>query len=113
MASHAMALIAARGKVPSTEDAPKPAVADGTSKLDAVLAALRAAECDLRSSQPPLRARGVVSLRHVARSLSAGEARPGVPSVEIKGNHALIAELESGMPVQALSAKEEMALIAR
>jgi len=70
MASHAMALIVARGDISSINDSRKQIVANRkTTILDATLMKLSQAECDLQSSQPPLRARGVVTLRHLAHSL--------------------------------------------
>ena len=70
MASHAMALIVARGDISLINDSRKQIVANrAMTVLDATLTKLSQAECDLQSSQPPLRARGVVTLRHLAHSL--------------------------------------------
>jgi hypothetical protein len=69
MESHAMALIVARDKTDDMDDIQKPPVTIGQSRLEAVVDKLSKAECDLQSTQPPLRAKGVISLRHIARSL--------------------------------------------
>lgn len=68
MTSHAVALIHSRGSIQSDK---------GRSRLPSapsvtIQEAIHQAEHDLRSDQPPIRARGVVSLRHVAQSFAQG-----------------------------------------
>lgn len=71
MASHAMALIAARNEVVTEDSVAKPRAAAGDrSDLELIVDHIIEAERDLESSQPPIRARGVVTLRHIARSLA-------------------------------------------
>jgi hypothetical protein len=65
MASHAMALIAARSHMPSifaNRDA------NGRSKRQMLMDTINEAENDLRSEQPPIRARGVVLLGRMAQT---------------------------------------------
>jgi len=71
MASHAMALIAARGSgmLAEVSEPPSDTTTDKMSSLDRILKKLSQAEKELQSTQPPLRAKGAVSLRHIARSL--------------------------------------------
>ena len=73
MASHAMALVAARNDVEyvAQTSGPTPtATADNKTDIELIADHICKAEQDLESSQPPLRARGVVSLRHIARALA-------------------------------------------
>lgn len=62
MSSHAMALIASRFHHEG---------ADAANEQDRPTCKLTQAELDLESSEPPIRARGVVSLRHAAAGLDA------------------------------------------
>jgi hypothetical protein len=78
MASHAMALIAARG-APRGE--PSEQKDQERSELEILTAKICQVETDLKSSEPPMRARGVVSLRHVASALS--EPAPNRPKVSL------------------------------
>jgi hypothetical protein len=110
MASHAMALIVARGDIASIdEDDTRTQIATNrkTAILDATLLKMSEAECDLQSSQPPLRARGVVTLRHLAHSLVNSNAVT---------RKALITEVEpKALPSSkhTVSSNEERALITR
>lgn len=109
MASHAMALIVARGDIASLDgdDIQKQIVINSTTTiLDATLLKLSEAECDLQSSQPPLRARGVVTLRHLAHSLINSNAVT---------QKALITEVEpkSLSSSNTVPSNEERALITR
>eukprot|EP01082_Thalassiosira_pseudonana_P014815 g13219.t1 g13219 contig8:181897-184150(+) len=63
------------------------------------------AKHDLQSSQPPFRAKGVVSLRHIARSLVDAEAT--TPSDEV-----IITEIHSSTPDRSTT-KVDVALVAR
>ncbi|KAL7501514.1 hypothetical protein ACHAWT_010088 [Skeletonema menzelii] len=74
MASHALALVAARNEVVTQDGSSKPRAAAGDkSDLELIVDHITEAEHDLESSQPPLRAKGVVTLRHIARSLATIE----------------------------------------
>ncbi|KAL3756304.1 hypothetical protein ACHAWU_007255 [Discostella pseudostelligera] len=110
MASHAMALIVARGELETSEAEPPPLADDRmNTRIDAILYKLTQAERDLQSTQPPIRAKGVVTLRHVARSL---ESQDGIGQSD---QNALITDMSkpTSTSVQALSAKEQLALISR
>lgn len=65
MASHAMALIAARSHMPSTLSNRD---VNGRSKRQMLMDTINEAENDLRSEQPPIRARGVVLLGRMAQT---------------------------------------------
>ena len=67
MASHAVALIRCRGTIQADYGQSRSTVAQNATVQERI----RQAERDLNSDQPPIRARGVVTLRHVARSLDA------------------------------------------
>ena len=69
MSSHAMALIASRSSEFDNSSTEKQVTAATKFGIDLVADKLSLAERDLRSRQPPLRAKAVVSLRHLARSL--------------------------------------------
>ena len=106
MSSHASALIAARG-VDSNDPGPDSADPDSTAdicktQLERRIEKLSKAEEDLRSTQPPIRARGIVSIRHIARSLepNSQERRAGRP---------LVVDVDS----ELLSTREESSLLAR
>jgi hypothetical protein len=79
MASHTMALIAARG-APRDEPGERKRNQE-KSELEILTAKLCQVERDLKSPEPPMRARGVVSLRHVASALS--EPAPHRPKVSL------------------------------
>jgi len=64
MASHAVALIRCRGTGQAADGQCRSSVAQKATVQERI----RQAEQDLHSDQPPIRARGVVALRHVARS---------------------------------------------
>ena len=92
MASHAVALIRSRGVVHTDEGLSRVPRAPGITFQEKICKA----EQDLRSDQPPIRARGVVTLRHVAQSFAQGlndDSSLDVPSkakpliVEIDGNN--------------------------
>eukprot|EP00984_Skeletonema_dohrnii_P011341 scaffold4515_cov124-Skeletonema_dohrnii-CCMP3373.AAC.8 len=105
MASHAMALIATRNEVVTEDSVSKPrAAASDKSDIELVVDHITEAERDLESSQPPLRARGVVTLRHIARSL----ADSGVSHVPKKS---LVIEVD-GVKTSDGS-KEQLVLLAR
>ncbi|KAL7539878.1 hypothetical protein ACHAXR_009674 [Thalassiosira sp. AJA248-18] len=120
MASHAMALIAARGRNANLDDVQRPAITTQKSRLETIIEAISQAECELQSSQPPLRAKAVVSLRHIARSLvqdedasgnrDAGPLKTSPDEGEVK---ALVTEIKSEVPANNFSAKDELALISR
>jgi len=103
MASHAMALIVSRNETDDNNSVQKSAVSFNQSRLEVIVEKLSQAESDLQSSQPPLRAKGVVSLRHVARSLTPTDSKS--PNGEEK--KLLITEAKN------LSVREETALISR
>ncbi|KAL9185102.1 hypothetical protein ACHAXT_002879 [Thalassiosira profunda] len=109
MASHAMALIAARGETPSSNNAASASSASKKTRMEAIVETLAEAESDLQSTQPPLRAKGVVSLRHVARSLTDGE---GSAQSEKRG---MVTELHGSTKTPALdpSTREGLALVSR
>jgi hypothetical protein len=65
MASHAMALIAARSQIPSRSANRD---AKGRSKRQVLMDTINEAEDDLRSEQPPIRARGVLLLGRMAQT---------------------------------------------
>ena len=92
MASHAVALIHSRGVIRTEEGNYRVPRAPGLTIQEKICQA----EQDLHSDQPPIRARGVVGLRHVAQSFVKGlkydssldissEAKPLV--VEIDGDN--------------------------
>jgi len=122
MASHAMALIAARGSGMSAEvsEPPSNTTTDKMSRVDRILKKLSQAEKELQSTQPPLRAKGVVSLRHIARSLVnddgvGGEDDASLLNLVNENGNAKITEVQttSGDPLTTMSAKEELGLISR
>jgi hypothetical protein len=80
MASHAMALIAARG-APRDESGEREKSKEEKTFREILTAKICQVEKDLMSSEPPMRARGVVSLRHVASAL--GEPIPHRPKVSL------------------------------
>lgn len=91
MASHAVALIRSRGAVNTEEGQAHAPKAPGVTIQEKICQA----EQDLRSDQPPIRARGVVTLRHVAQSFTQKsniKSSQGIPPkvkpliVEIDGN---------------------------
>ena len=119
MASHAMALIAARGAMAGEEVVQKPKAVIKKSRLELILDKLSQAETDLQSTQPPFRAKGVVLLRHIARSLvheggtSIGEDPSRTELLPQQEEQAgLVTEMKSGVPAK-LSEKDELALISR
>jgi hypothetical protein len=109
MASHAMALIVARGEVITSEVVLPPLAEERNTRMDAILYKLTQAERDLQSTQPPIRAKGVVTLRHIARSLESHN------DIGQSDQDALITDISKSTSnsVQALSAKEQRALISR
>ncbi len=114
MASHAMALIVARGEVVKSEgDVMPPSEKRKNTRMGAILYKLSQAERDLQSTQPPIRAKGVVTLRHIARSLEHLDPSKLSPGALMK--NALITDMSepTSKSVQTLSAKEELALISR
>jgi len=122
MASHAMALIAARSSGMSAEvsEPPSNTTTDKMSSVDRILKKLYQAEKELQSTQPPLRAKGVVSLRHIARSLVnddgvGGEDDASLLNLVNENGNAKITEVQttSGDPLTTISAKEELGLISR
>lgn len=117
MSSHAMALIIARGEVASSVDDLTPIFDERkTSTKDAILYKLSQAERDLQSSQPPIRAKGVVTLRHIARSLEhRNDSSQSESSSKVLEKNALIADMSecASRSVQTFSAKKELALLSR
>jgi hypothetical protein len=73
MSSHAMALIVAR-KTDGKDSTSRQEADTSKSGIELIAEQLSFAERDLESSQPPLRAKAVVSLRHIARSLNTAGA---------------------------------------
>ena len=65
MSSYAMVLIASR-QAPSSENSVEKN--EHTTKLDRIKSAISLAEEDLKSTQPPIRAKGIVSLGRLARA---------------------------------------------
>ena len=101
MSSHASALIAARGV--ESRDADPASTADTCkTQLERSIEKLSRAEEDLQSTQPPIRARGIVSIRHIARSLEPNgqERQTGRP---------LVVDVDS----PSLSSQDEASLLAR
>ena len=82
MASHSMALIASRQEKGDDNRSHEVANPGGHQS---VLDLLDQAETDLQSEQPPLRARGVVTLRHLARGFmpAPDDRRTGALVVEV------------------------------
>ncbi|KAL3794355.1 hypothetical protein ACHAW5_002944 [Stephanodiscus triporus] len=116
MASHAMALIVSRGEIAPADAQKTPLVINTKSRLDTILTTLSQAECDLQSSHPPLRARGVVSLRHLAHSLvNNGKGCIGVCSSDMVKRKAVITPIyePAAVPAKILSSDEELSLISR
>ncbi|KAL7466148.1 hypothetical protein ACHAXS_006441 [Conticribra weissflogii] len=118
MASHAMALIASRHVIDSSDDAPKP-LKPTKSRLSSILDEISLAEQDLQSNQPPVRAKGVVSLRHIARSLAnvkSSDENDSIPPIskENLNGGSFVTEISDTPGVVSLSMlKEELALITR
>jgi hypothetical protein len=117
MASHAMALIVARGENATTNDFQSPLVFNKKTRIESILTKLSQAECDLRSSHPPLRARGVVSLRHLAHSLVSNDQGCIDMHLSNTANNrkALITQIDEplGVPTKMLSSNDELSLISR
>jgi hypothetical protein len=79
MSSHAMALIVARKCWHSGDETNDDETSlSSRSGLELIAERICMAESDLQSSQPPLRAKVVVSLRHIARSLTTDSTVSGV-----------------------------------
>ena len=122
MASHAMALIAARGSGVSAEvsEPSSNTTTDKMPRVDRILEKLSQAEKELQSTQPPLRAKGVVSLRHIARSLVKDDGVGGEDDASLlnlvneKGNTKITeVQTTSDEPLTTISSKEELGLISR
>ena len=118
MASHAMALIVARGEIATTDDTQTSlvAVANTMTRLDTILTKLSQAECDLQSCHPPLRARGVVSLRHLAHALVNNENECiGVRASDLVKKKAVISEFNepTSVPANKVSLNDELPLLSR
>ncbi|KAL7551923.1 hypothetical protein ACHAWF_015135, partial [Thalassiosira exigua] len=123
MASHAMALIAARGEpLIVVDDDEKSEIKSKKSRLEDITGKISEAESALQSSQPPLRAKGIVMLRHVARYLLDGEGFNSSrkirfandPPDEQQAKGALVMEMNP-VPSESkiLSAQEMIALVSR
>ena len=113
MASHAMALIVARGEVATTDYTRTSLVTNTMTRLDTILMKLSQAECDLQSCHPPLRARGVVSLRHLAHALVNNECI-GVRSSDLVKRKAVISEINEPAAVPEISSlNDELPLLSR
>jgi len=124
MSTHAMALIASRGAITETSNAAAETSesSEEKSRMKLIIVKLAKAESDLQSNQPPLRAKGVVSLRHIAHSL-VSEERDGSSSDSIRidpegegETNGLVTEIRNdGEESRStwLSVKEELALISR
>ena len=78
MASHSLALIASR-RLPRENDDRKLGSETSIDPRDSLRHKVLQAEEDLRSTEPPLRARGMVLLRHLANSVGEGR-RGGEPT---------------------------------
>ena len=116
MASHAMALIVARGEIETTDDTQTSLFSNTMTRLDTILTKLSQAECDLQSCHPPLRARGVVSLRHLAHGLVNNEKGCiGVRSSDLVKRKAVISEINepTSVPTKKLSPNDELPLLSR
>ncbi|KAL3810296.1 hypothetical protein ACHAXA_007020 [Cyclostephanos tholiformis] len=114
MASHAMALIVARGEITTTDDTQTPLVLNTETRMDSFVIKLSQAECDMQSSHPPLRARGVVSLRHLAHSLVNNDK--GCIDIQLSSmakRKAVIAQIDEPLevPAKVLSSNDELSLI--
>lgn len=101
MSSHASALIAARG-VESADPEPDSNADSCKTQLEKSIEKMSKAEEDLRSTQPPIRARGIVSIRHIARSLEPNHH-------ERQTRRPLVVDVGSTM----LSTREEASLLVR
>ena len=100
MSSHAMALIVARNDDHTIEERE---YNDTTkSDIERIAEKLSLAERDLQSTQPPLRAKGVVAMRHLTRSL--GNYKCTANYAEKK--KAIITEIESTDTAETLSEDE-------
>ena len=111
MSSHAMALIAARGSRDLRDKVvQKEPSSTKMSRMDIILEKLSQCQTDLQSSQPPLRAKGVVTLRHIARSLVDDAATD-----DNETNKPIILDVSGTEEATTtlLSAKEELVLISR
>ena len=124
MASHAMSLIVSRGSIANRSDVENSSTTVEKSRLEAIIEKLSQAERDMQSSQPPLRAKGVVSLRHIARSLVGDETSNSNREESsqqldlVIGNEereAVITEVHGSKDshTNTMSDKEELALISR
>ncbi len=117
IASHAMALIVARGEIATKDEIQTPLVFNTKTRIDSILTKLSQAECDLRSSHPPLRARGVVSLRHLAHSLVNNDQDCIDMHLSNTANKrkAVITQIDepSEVPGKLLSSNDELSLISR
>lgn len=81
MSSHAMALIVAR-KNDDNDSISRQESHSSKSGIELIAEQLSFAERDLESSQPPLRAKAVVSLRHIARSFNTASATSDITQEE-------------------------------
>ena len=121
MASHAMALIASRKESVSINDPREPFPTGKKSQIEMIHEKLSQAEHDLQSSQPPLRAKGVVSLRHIARSLVNEKENDNIEEsistsssfVKSDGGKLITEIHQSTGTLTESTSKEELALIAR
>ena len=100
MASHAMALIASRNSDLGNSSTDKQVTAATKFGIELVAYKLSLAERDLRSSQPPMRAKAVVLLRHLARSLCIDSTE----SVDDEVKKVLVTEVDPSS--QSTSAQE-------
>jgi len=118
MASHAMALIASRVGSYTRDDVLKP-LKPNKSRLSSILDQISQAEQDLHSKQPPFRAKGVVSLRHIARSLAniknsgKSDSVPSISNENLEGGSVVMEISDTHGELHLSVLKEELALIAR
>lgn len=129
MAGYAMALIASRqaatavmkSSLPHDEGATHPSSSEQSKELKLRMV-LREAELDLASSQPPIRARGMVSLGRLARGLAGTLSKENTPpiiqelneageAVEDKDVTSLVSEILN-IAIVALSDKESYVYLA-
>jgi hypothetical protein len=112
MSSHAMALIVARkGEDDTNKEEDQVSPTSSLSFIESIAEKLSIAERDLQSIQPPIRARAVVSLRHIAHSLTLD----GTPSGHFGTDEhkIMVAEIESQSSAEKLSRSDHLGLVAR
>jgi hypothetical protein len=107
MASHAIALLASRNALDTKEDVP----INQEKGLSSHEERITKAEVDLESSDPPIRARGVVLLRHLAMTLTSETASCGT-GVDPQGENVPMVKRLLTVSFKALRDKESYVYLA-